>query len=394
MIISILITFMVVLLAIPVCVVFLQTLLASLLKPKQPNLRYKAKPSIGVLIPAHNESINILPTLQNIIPQLSLGDRLVVVADNCSDDTASVASSVGAIVIERHNLTHRGKGFALDFGLRYFAEAPPDIIVIMDADCLFAGTDLQKLSMISYEIGRPVQALYLMKNPIENATSLKAKIAEFAWLFKNRVRPFGNSIVGFPCQLMGSGMAFPWLLIKNSDLANGNIVEDMKLGIELAKKGYAPFYFDEIEVISYFPTLEKSQRSQSRRWEHGHLSMLMSETFPLLISGFVRRDANMVAMAFDLLVPPLSLLVLLVLVSCVLASIGEYYFHIKYVFPFSLLVIGLLIFSILLAWFNWARHIIAFKQLLFIPLYIIKKFPNYLSFIFKKQKSWIRTDRN
>lgn len=394
MIISILITLFTLLLTIPVCIVFVQTVFATLFRAKRLETTINSNLSVGVLIPAHNESVNILPTLQNIIPQLKSVDKLVVVADNCSDDTAAVAKSTGAIVIERSDPLNRGKGFALDFGMQYFAKSPPDILVIMDADCLFAKPDMQRLSSLCFEFNRPLQPLYLMKNSSDAPISLKSKMAEFAWLFKNRVRPYGYSVLGFPCQLMGSGMAFPWKLIQNADLANGNIVEDMKLGIELAKKGYAPVYLDDIEVISYFPSLEQSQKTQNRRWEHGHLSMLMSETIPLISLGLLKRDIKMIAMALDLVVPPLSLLVLLVILSMVLACIGSFCFSNNLALTWSLTMVFLFALSIIMAWYKWARKLITFKQLLFVPLYVIKKLPNYLSFIFKKQKAWVRTDRN
>jgi glycosyltransferase involved in cell wall biosynthesis len=39
--------------------------------------------------------------LASITPQLAAGDRLLVVADNCSDDTATLARQAGAQVVER-----------------------------------------------------------------------------------------------------------------------------------------------------------------------------------------------------------------------------------------------------------------------------------------------------
>src|SRR5208282_2424321 len=51
---------------------------------------------VAVLVPAHNESMGLLETLNDIKAQLHSGDRLLVVADNCTDDTAAVASAAGA----------------------------------------------------------------------------------------------------------------------------------------------------------------------------------------------------------------------------------------------------------------------------------------------------------
>ena len=56
-----------------------------------------------VVVPAHNESLGLVPTLQDIKAQLGAGDRLIVVADNCTDDTAEVAVASGAEVIVRND---------------------------------------------------------------------------------------------------------------------------------------------------------------------------------------------------------------------------------------------------------------------------------------------------
>src|SRR6185437_14321169 len=65
---------------------------------------HRADPRIAVLVPAHDESIGLVPTLDDLRQQLQASDRLLVVADNCSDDTAAMATKCGAEVIERHDL--------------------------------------------------------------------------------------------------------------------------------------------------------------------------------------------------------------------------------------------------------------------------------------------------
>ncbi|MES2182639.1 MAG: glycosyltransferase family 2 protein, partial [Pseudomonadota bacterium] len=216
-------------LLVPVLVVFTQVIFACL-----PKLHHNVTPfddaRIAVLIPAHNESTGIIATLDSIKPQLKLTDRLIVVADNCSDDTGAIAAANGAEVVERHDTANRGKGFALDFGIRYLSHNPLDVVIIIDADCILAANGLKPLAAYALHHGRPIQALDLM---YAKATDLRSKIAEFAWCVKNHVRPLGYAKLGLPCQLMGTGMAFPWHTISSADIANGSIVEDMKLGIDL-----------------------------------------------------------------------------------------------------------------------------------------------------------------
>lgn len=378
--------------SIPVWVIFFQSLSACLrqLKPR-PKSDYA--PKIGVLIPAHNESSNLIPTLQNLVPQMKAGDRLVVVADNCNDDTAELARVHGADVIERFNHELRGKGYALDYGVRYFSKQPPEILIIMDADCVFSQSDLQLLGRICHAQQRPVQPLYLMKNTISDTLSVKARIAEFAWLFKNRVRAYGYALFGMPCQLTGTGMAFPWQQIANSELANGNIVEDMKLGIELAKKGTAPVYCDEVEVVSYFPTIESARSSQSTRWEHGHLGLIFSESPRLMRKALANLDYQLFFLTLDLLVPPLSLLVVLVVVLNLVGLLSLWLMNDQRILSLALVDLCIFSLAIMLAWYKWARHLLTIRHILCIPLYILQKIPGHIKFVFKRQTSWIRTER-
>ena len=100
---------------------------------------------VAVLVPAHDESSGLLPTLADIKAQMRIGDRLVVVADNCSDDTAAVAAAAGAEVVERNDPARRGKGYALARGLDYLWMDAPDIVIVIDADCRLGANAIERL---------------------------------------------------------------------------------------------------------------------------------------------------------------------------------------------------------------------------------------------------------
>lgn len=378
-------------LLVPVLVVFTQVLCACLPK-RQHNVTLTDGISIAVLIPAHNESTGIIATLNSIKPQLKLTDRLIVVADNCSDDTAAIAAANGAEVIERHDTANRGKGFALDFGIRHLSHNPLDVVVIVDADCILEDYALKPLAAYALHHDRPVQALYLM---YAKATDLRSKLAEFAWCVKNLVRPLGHAKLGLPCQLMGTGMAFPWRTISSADIANGNIVEDMKLGIDLSIAGTAPLFYADSLVTSYFPVASEIQAGQSTRWEHGHLAMILSEAPKLFIQGIRKLDKNLLAMAFDLSVPPLALLAALLIgdviatgVVCMLLGTAQLAFQI------ALFGVVILVMAIGVAWWGWGRKIISLSTLLLVPVYVALKIPHYIKFLFKRQKAWNKTERD
>ncbi|HYN54063.1 MAG TPA: glycosyltransferase family 2 protein [Methylotenera sp.] len=391
-IISVVLTVIAVILLIPTVVVFAQVLSACLSKRKADVNIADDDISIAVLIPAHNESSGIIATLNSIRSQLTSKDRLLVVADNCDDDTAAVALANGAEVIERHDAAKRGKGFALDFGIRHLAQNPSDIVVFVDADCILEANALKPLAAYALKHGRPVQALYLMYSKVAN---LKSSIAEFAWCVKNLVRPLGYAQLSLPCQLMGTGMAFPWSTIAKADLANGNIVEDMKLGIDLSIAGTPPLFYLNAKVTSYFPVASDVQTGQSTRWEHGHLAMILSEAPRLFIKGAIKCNKDLLAMALDLSVPPLALLVTLLFGYAIATGIMGIWFDFAYVaFQVTLIGVILLTIAIAIAWWGWGRNIISLASMLLVPVYVFLKIPHYIKFMFKRQKTWNKTERD
>ena len=375
---------------VPAAIVFVQVALAFLpAVAHQPPCR--RRPSVAVLVPAHDEAGGISATLHSILPQLAEGDHLWVVADNCSDATAEIAAGSGARVIERIDPGRRGKGYALDFGIRRLAAAPPEVVIVVDADCLVEPETIDRLACRCEESARPVQSLYLMHAP--PGASLKMRLAEFAWAVKNRVRPLGSRWLGLPCHLMGTGMAFPWALIRDAQLAHAELVEDMKLGIDLAIAGHPPVFCPEARVTSRFPESGHAVSAQRKRWEHGHIGMILEEFPRLLLRSLSRRDIRLLGMALDLAVPPLSLLAMMMAAAFVLAFALFLVGSSASMLALVSIALGLLVLAVLMAWHGWGRSILSLGGLFSIPFYVLAKLPIYLKFWTRRQKEWVRTER-
>jgi cellulose synthase/poly-beta-1,6-N-acetylglucosamine synthase-like glycosyltransferase len=382
-----------VLLAIPI-LVFLIEVAASVVfrSPHQPNLGSSSR-RLAVLVPAHNEEAVLSSTLESIKLELIPSDRLLVVADNCTDNTASVARSAGAEVIGRSDLNNVGKGFALDYGLRHLDHSPPDIVIMIDADCKVSPGTLDALVGTCSLTKRPVQAQYMMTAP--PTSDLKRKVAEFAWCVKNKVRPLGLLGLGLPCQLTGSGMAFPWGVIQSANLASGAIVEDLKLGLELAMAGHPPVFCPSAQVNSEFASSAKGAEEQRRRWEHGHINMIISAALPLIVTGMKRRDAGLVALGLDLAVPPLALLAVLLIFAFLTSFVPAFARGSTLPLIISVANLGGFAFATLIAWWHFGRQIIPFKSMLSIPAYVLSKVPLYQQLLLSRNRvqHWIRTDR-
>lgn len=349
--------------------------------------------SFAILIPAHNEEDVIEKTLLSVKAQVSENDRILVVADNCTDNTKDIANGLNVEVVIRSNKHQIGKGYALEFGIDYLStsELKPDVLVIMDADCLVTKGEIKNLAVKSNELNRPAQALYLMHSP--NNSGIGTKMAEFAWLVKNLVRPLGYKNLKLPCQLTGSGMAFPWSIVDSGKFKNANIVEDLKLGIDYTIEGYPPVFFPELTVSSCFPVEISGKKSQRKRWEHGHLTTIIRQVPRLAAQSIVKRNFNCMALAADLFVPPLALLSLLLIILntiCIGYALME-----GGILPFvvSLGILTFFCIEVLVAWHFFGRKILSAKQLLYVPVYILKKVPLYLTFLVKRQVQWVKTTR-
>ncbi len=382
------------LLAIPVAV-FLIEVVAGIVLPR---LDFPVPPSansrrrVAVVVPAHNESNGLLPTLADINAQLLASDRLLVVADNCADDTAAVATAAGAEVIVRNDSDRKGKGYALACGLSHLRTDPPDIVIMIDADCRLADAAIDRLVAACVAEHRPVQALYLMIAP--NESSINYRVAEFAWRIRNLVRPLGLRALGLPCQLMGTGMAFQWDVIRSVDLASESIVEDMKLGLDLALSGHPPTFCPSLGVTSYFPTSTEGIRSQRLRWEQGHIGMIVTAAPRLILAGILRGNWNLLAIALDLVVPPLSLLGMLTVGMLVIAGLSTWLGFSSTAMIVSAVTFAGFLGGVLLCWLKFGRDIIPTNSILLIAFYVLKKLPIYHQIVSRKSRSaWIRTDR-
>jgi cellulose synthase/poly-beta-1,6-N-acetylglucosamine synthase-like glycosyltransferase len=391
--ISVLLASLSVFLAFPVVILFVEVIAAVALQ----NRNYAALSKqhgqrVAVLVPAHNESCGLLATITDVKLQLGQRDRLLVVADNCSDDTAAVAAAAGAEVIERRDSDRRGKGYALAWGIEHLSLDPPDVVIVIDADCRVADNALEHLASSCASTKRPVQALYLMNTPDD--APINTKVAQFAWYLKNYIRPRGLCNLSLPCQLMGSGMAYPWNVIRAADVATGSIVEDLKLGLDLTLAGHPPVFCPFPCVVSEFPHTLKALQSQRRRWEQGHIGTILT-AWPYLISiSVVRRDLNLLALALDLAVPPLSVLGTLILGTLALGELASLFGLSSTALLISSIDLLALVSAVFVSWLRFGRPILQPSSIGLIVPYLFRKLILYGNIIFGKSGArWTRTDR-
>jgi cellulose synthase/poly-beta-1,6-N-acetylglucosamine synthase-like glycosyltransferase len=383
------------LLLIPVAVLLLEVL-AAFLPERTSALGDVQRTRFAVLVPAHDEAVGIVATLASIRPQMTSKDRLVVIADNCTDDTQKLAAQAGAEVIVRQDPSRRGKGYALDFGIRHLVADAPDVVIVMDADCMPGPGCLQTIAALAAISGRPVQAYYRVDMPalIKRQRPPAMLMATFASRVKNLARPLGMHRLGLPCQLMGTGMAFRWQLIAGADLANAEIVEDLVLGLNLAQSGYPPLFCPNAAVSSPFPGTEEGQDTQRARWETGHLTTIMKSVPKLLFDAIRRRDIGLLALALDAAVPPLAFLCILLFGYAALSSIHGMLSGVMLPLAIAAAGVAMVGAAIVLGWIKVGRDVVSFYELALAPAYIVSKLGLYCRILMGRRVEWIRSRRD
>ncbi|GJD60754.1 glycosyltransferase family 2 protein [Methylobacterium frigidaeris] len=376
--------------AVPVLVLAAQVVAS--LPPLRPAPMAARRPSLAVLVPAHDEAGQIAATVAALRPGLGPGDRLLVVADNCRDATAVAARTAGAEVVERHDPERRGKGYALDAGYRHLARTGlPETLVVVDADCALAPAALDRIARLSAALDGPVQAAYRLEPPPQASSALR--LATFATVVKQIGRPLGGSRLGWPCGISGTGFAVPTRLLATVGLANGHLAEDLKLGLDLALAGHPPRFCPQAEVTSALPAGAAARRAQQTRWEHGHLSLILPYAGRLLRAALHRGDARLAAMALDLCVLPL---VTLALAEAGLAGLALAWWALGGGAGPLLITaasLAILVLALCLAARRWGRGLVRWQDLAAAPRLVAGKAGILARFAVRRQTDWVRTER-
>ena len=278
---------------------------------------------LAVIIPAHNEALQIEATVEAVARSRYPKDcyRIIVIADNCEDETAAVAEKAGALALVRSDMTRRGKGQALDWFLRQKHDVYDsyDGITIIDADTLVDETFLREVSAsLSHPEVHVVQGFYGVLNATENwrTALMSAALAVF-----HHVRPAGRNRLGGSAGLKGNGMAFCTSILKRYGWPAYSVVEDLEFGTQMLLDGILVHYNPDAVILAEMAVTRKQAETQRRRWEGGRYEIFLRYAPDLLKKWISQRRFCYFDGFMDLLIPPLSALVLTLGVLLVTALI-------------------------------------------------------------------------
>jgi hypothetical protein len=286
------------------------------------------RPSVGdsnpllldwaAVVPAHNEEALIATTVASLRAAGVAQDRLLVVADNCDDNTAEVASAAGATVISRDDPLRRGKSYALEFALAQLRTSAiaPSVVLFVDADTEISSNTLSAL-------GERISAgCHIVQAHYEGARSESAVsgLRRLALALVHWSRPLGAARLSLPTTLKGNGMAFRWETIRDG-FPGAGITEDAAATLAFAKSGEVVWFEPGATVTGRMAASYDDAKVQDLRWEGGRLALAPAAGWAaarLLLHGKVRAAAA----AAELASPPLTLSLLIGAAGLSLAVVG------------------------------------------------------------------------
>ncbi len=237
--------------------------------------QYKSSVSAGLrftfVVPAHNEELNIASTILSIknMEYNAALIRVVVVADNCSDSTAEISTSLGADVIVRNSQELRGKGYALEFCISLLESSSYDALVVVDADTIVAKNFCKTMEQRLVQGCQVIQSKYGGNNGDSNGLSFFLHLGNF---IENHMFFAGRERLGLNSQLRGNGMCFHRDVVERFPWDAFSIAEDTEYGLRLIQHGVRVHFEIETQVLAPYPETIEAVFIQRTRWAAGNFS--------------------------------------------------------------------------------------------------------------------------
>jgi cellulose synthase/poly-beta-1,6-N-acetylglucosamine synthase-like glycosyltransferase len=305
-------------LAAPGCLYLTLLSLAALRRSRGAVTPKGLAPRVAIVVPAHNEGSGLCRTLDSLKRELigAPHAQLLVIADNCSDDTATVARTAGVRVLERRDAQHHGKGHALAYAFAHTTEV--DWYIVVDADTDVAPGFLHAMCAAMRDDCAALQCRYRVRDALASRRATLADVALAAW---NVLRPRGRAALGLSAGILGNGFALARRTVVCVPYAAHSIVEDVEYHQLLLQAGLKVDWVDGTEVRGEMPEGAAAAR-QRARWEGGRLR-LMATRAPRLAAGLLRGRWRLADPLLDLLTLPLTWLSGLLLLALMLGATGQ-----------------------------------------------------------------------
>ena len=264
--------------------------------------------SLTVIVPAYNEAATIGDTIRSLLAQTVLAESIVVVDDCSTDDTASVASTLGARVIRPPSNTGSKAGaqnFALPFVQTKYTMA-------IDADTTLAPDAIERLLESVEESSAAAACGFVIPRNVGTMWERGRYIEYmFAFSFYKQVQEY------YEKPLIASGCFTLYRtasLLSHRGWETRTLAEDMDLTWSMYQSGEKVRFVPEAVCYPIEPHSYRFMSTQLKRWSHGFVQNVSLHWRGLLEVPYLRSavavsmwDATLASFVYLVVLPVLTI---------------------------------------------------------------------------------------
>ncbi|MBR3019882.1 MAG: glycosyltransferase family 2 protein [Clostridia bacterium] len=295
-------------------------LIVALLKKDKYSSKEAPFHHYAVMICARNEAAVIADLIDSIKSQSYPQDLIdiFVMADNCSDSTADIASSRGAHVYTRFHTEKVGKGYALAALMNHIREDYPegfDGYFVFDADNILEHDYIEQMNRKFSDGHDIVTGFRNSKNFADNWISAGNSL----WfLWDSKYLNYPRYLLGISCTVSGTGFLFSRRIAeKLSGWPYHMLTEDWQFSFDQVTKGEKIAFCRQAVLYDEQPTSFIVSCRQRIRWCRGLLEVnvrYMKKVFKGIFHGsFSCFDIILYAPTYVLSVASLALNLVMIL---------------------------------------------------------------------------------
>ncbi len=243
---------------------------------------------VVAVIPAHNEDRSIAPCLESLAHQTYPLEKIIVVNDGSTDWTELVVTHLQQKYPQIECLTKKADGSlragAINYALKYLRESDCDLVLIADADAVFAPTLVEEaVKQFERDIDEEIGGICSSVELVGKGLLHRLQKLEYGGFNADRVATWRNiMIIHGVC-----GVYRLKALRQIRGYRVGHLIEDYDLTVRLKKAGWKAVFNPRMRVQTHsVPTLRALVR-QRLRWYRGGVQVLLDHG----ITRFTAIDA-------------------------------------------------------------------------------------------------------
>ncbi len=295
---------------------------------KPPVPEAKKNHRYAVVISARNENAVIGDLIHSIRVQ-NYPQELIdifVIADNCTDNTASVAQEAGAIVFPRFNTQEIGKGYALDYGItcirEHYSQNNYEAYFVFDADNVLDVNYFREMNKV-FDNGAIASTSYRnSKNYGSNWIT-----AGYAVWFMREAKYLSQArlTLGTSCAVSGTGFFISAKIIEEMGGWKFHLLtEDIEFSTYSILHGRRIAYCPTAMLYDEQPLTFKDSWNQRFRWAKGFYQVFFHYGAGL-VKGIFKNKKGYRFACYDMLMtiaPAMLLTIITIIFNAVIITLG------------------------------------------------------------------------